>query len=76
MAFQKTAQEMAEMYETAIINLVEGELQSYTIPNRGTFTKHDLPKLERSFQYWSSRASALTGGAVKLIDVNTGSSQS
>lgn len=73
MADLKTPREMAEQYQTAIDNLITGKLASYSIPGRGTFTKHSLAQLESAYKYWRNLAeqeSAGTVGVVALADLN------
>ena len=70
MADLKTPKQMAEAYQTAIDAIVSGQLQSYSIPNRGSFTKFDLPALETAYRYWRRMAEQDEFGCVSLADAN------
>lgn len=63
----KSAQEWAEIYQTAIESIVVGTVASYSISGR-TFTKLDLSALHDLYQYWSSRAQSDRVGFTTVAD--------
>ncbi len=64
----KSAQQMAEMYQTAIQSLVGGGISSYSVGGR-SFTLNNLGQLEDLYRYWSSKAAETRGGFVTYADM-------
>jgi hypothetical protein len=64
----KTPQEWAELYEAAITAIVSGGVSSYSIAGR-TFTKLDLPTLQRLYEYWGQRVEGERNGMVSIADM-------
>ena len=67
----KTATEWAELYQTAIENLVTDNVQSYSIAGR-TFTRLNLSTLERLLKYYSGKAQQEKHGRVTHSDLSRG----
>jgi hypothetical protein len=61
----KTNLEMCEIYQKAIIAIAEG-CQSYSIgegPESKSYSKADIDKLHKAFDYWNKRYQAETRGS-------------
>jgi hypothetical protein len=70
----RTANEMAQMYQNAIVELIEERVSTYTIAGR-SYTKNDLDKLERGLRYWSRQATIDHHGGRSAPDVRTSGDQ-
>jgi hypothetical protein len=66
----KTPEEWAELYEQAITAILTGGVSSYSIAGR-TFTKLDLPALQRLYDHWSQRVESTRNGIVTVADFRT-----
>ena len=67
----KTATEWAELYETAIENLVTDNVQSYSVAGR-TFTRLNLTTLERLYNFYAGKAAQEKHGRVTHANMSRG----
>lgn len=65
----KSATEWAELYQTAIENLVSDNVQSYSIAGR-SFTRLQLPTLERMYTYYVGKAALEKNGRVTVSNLS------
>jgi len=65
----KSATEWAELYQTAIENLVTDNVQSYTVAGR-TFTRLNLTTLERLYTHYAGKAEAEKYGRTTLSNLS------
>lgn len=64
----KSAEEWAELYQTAIEKIVAGTVSSYSISGRN-FTKHNLSELEDLCRYWTAKAAEAKHGFTTSADM-------
>lgn len=66
----KTPEEWAELYENALTAIITGGVSSYSIAGR-TFTKLDLPTIQRLYDFWTQRVESSRHGIVTVADFRT-----
>ena len=66
----KTAEEWADLYEQALTAIISGGVSSYSIAGR-TFTKLDLPTVQRLYDFWAQRVESTRNGIVTVADFRT-----
>ena len=67
MAQLKTSRDWVEEIQTALSNIITGELASYTLAGR-TFTQHNIDSLSRLHKYWMGQMESDSHGIVTYSD--------